>query len=203
MEYPRKTHFTQTLFCLRWRIDRALHESLPQRKVQPLNREDWRCLCTPSIFYLFGNFSHAITYPENNTSEIYSSHRTFLDSFYGSDGTYRQYHACSELLLPAWNAHEHVEPDYQYFRDGTSIFEMEHVREKECVFASAIILFFYHLVYTTSTRLGGYLIEAYSFGPTFYVAGSFYALAIILYYKFFKKEDQVKVEEKVQELSAA
>lgn len=87
----------------------------------------------------------------------------------------------------------------------TSIFEMEHVREKECVFASATILFFYHLVYTTSTRLGGYLIEAYSFGPTFYVAGTFYALAIILYYKFFKKEDQVISEEKekVQELSAA
>ncbi len=87
----------------------------------------------------------------------------------------------------------------------TSIFEMEHVREKECVFASATILFFYHLVYTTSTRLGGYLIEAYSFGPTFYVAGSFYALAIILYYKFFKKEDQVNLveKEKVQELSAA
>lgn len=74
----------------------------------------------------------------------------------------------------------------------TSMFEMEHVREKECVFASATILFFYHLVYTTSTRLGGFLIEKYSFGPTFYVAGSFYALAIILYYSFFKKEDQQK-----------
>lgn len=74
----------------------------------------------------------------------------------------------------------------------TSIFEMEHVKEKECVFASAIILFFYHLVYTTSTRLGGYLIESYSFGPTFYVAGSFYALAILLYYRFFKKEDEAK-----------
>lgn len=75
----------------------------------------------------------------------------------------------------------------------TSIFEMEHVREKECVFASAVILFFYHLVYTTSTRLGGYLIEAYSFGPTFYIAGSFYAIAIVLYYRFFKKEDEVKM----------
>jgi MFS family permease len=74
----------------------------------------------------------------------------------------------------------------------TSVFEMEHVREKECVFASAIILFFYHMVYTTSTRLGGYLIETYSFGPTFYVAGAFYGLAIILYYKFFKQEDEVK-----------
>ena len=74
----------------------------------------------------------------------------------------------------------------------TSMFEMERVREKECVFASATILFFYHLVYTTSTRLGGYMIEAFSFGPTFYVAGSFYALAILLYYRFFKKEDEVK-----------
>lgn len=70
----------------------------------------------------------------------------------------------------------------------TSMFEMERVREKECVFASATILFFYHLVYTTSTRLGGYLIESYSFGPTFYIAGAFYAAAIILYYRFFKFE---------------
>lgn len=73
-----------------------------------------------------------------------------------------------------------------------SMFEIEHVREKECVFASAVILFFYHMVYTTSTRLGGYLIESYSFGPTFYIAGSFYALAIILYYRFFKDEDEIK-----------
>lgn len=73
----------------------------------------------------------------------------------------------------------------------TSMFEMERVREKECVFASAIILFFYHLVYTTSTRLGGYLIEAYDFGPTFYMAGGFYGLAVILYYKFFKREEKV------------
>ncbi len=77
----------------------------------------------------------------------------------------------------------------------TSMFEMEHVREKECLFASATILFFYHMIYTTSTRLGGYMIETYSFGPTFYLAGSLYALAIILYYKFFSKEDQAKLEE--------
>lgn len=74
----------------------------------------------------------------------------------------------------------------------TSMFEMEHVREKECVFASAIILFFYHLVYTTSTRLGGYMIEAFDFGPTFFMAGASYAVAIVLYYRFFKKEDEAK-----------
>jgi MFS family permease len=79
----------------------------------------------------------------------------------------------------------------------TSIFEMEHVREQECVFASAIILFFYHLVYTTSTRIGGALIETYSFGPTFYIAGGFYALAVILYYSFFKEEEKAITEPEI------
>ena len=73
----------------------------------------------------------------------------------------------------------------------TSMFEMEHVREQECVFASAVILFFYHLVYTSSTRLGGYLIEEYSFGPTFFTAAFFYGMAIVLYHRFFKKEDEL------------
>ena len=73
----------------------------------------------------------------------------------------------------------------------TSMFEMEHVREQECVFASAMILFFYHLVYTSSTRLGGLMIEKYSFGPTFFMAAFFYGLAIILYHRFFKKEDEL------------
>lgn len=72
----------------------------------------------------------------------------------------------------------------------TSMFEMEHVNEKECVFASAIILFCYHFVYTMSTRLGGLMIEKYSFGPTFYMAGVSYAAAIILYYRFFKFEEK-------------
>jgi MFS family permease len=80
----------------------------------------------------------------------------------------------------------------------SSVFEMEKVRENECVFASAIILFFYHLVYTSSTRLGGHLIEVYSFGPTFYVSGMSYGLAIVLYYCFFKKEVKGK---KVKELT--
>jgi MFS family permease len=87
----------------------------------------------------------------------------------------------------------------------TSMFEMEHVREKECVFASAIILFFYHLVYTFSTRLGGLLIEKYDFGPTFYLAGLCYGAAIILYYRFFKSEDKEKqpiLEETGEEVAA-
>lgn len=72
----------------------------------------------------------------------------------------------------------------------TNMFEMERVRENECVFASAVILFCYHLVYTSSTRLGGYMIETYSFGPTFYMSGASYGLAVVLYYHFFKKEDR-------------
>lgn len=74
----------------------------------------------------------------------------------------------------------------------TSVFEMEHVREQECVFASAVILFFYNMVYTTSTRLGGMLIESYSFGPTFYLGGASYALGIFLYYRFFRAEEAAR-----------
>jgi predicted MFS family arabinose efflux permease len=73
----------------------------------------------------------------------------------------------------------------------TSMFEMEHVREQECVFASAVIMFFYHLVYTTSTRIGGIMIEKYSFAPTFFTAALFYGLAIFLYHHFFRKEDEI------------
>ena len=78
----------------------------------------------------------------------------------------------------------------------TSIFEMEHVKEQECVFASALLIFFYNLIYTLTTRLGGRLIEEYSFGPTFYVAAASYLMAIICYYKFFGGEmKKKKIEE--------
>lgn len=77
----------------------------------------------------------------------------------------------------------------------SSVFEMERVREKECAFASAIILFSYHLVYASSTKLGGFLIERYSFGPTFYIAAVSYIAAIVLYYRFFRIEDRAKVIE--------
>jgi MFS family permease len=85
----------------------------------------------------------------------------------------------------------------------TSMFEMEHVQEQECVFASAIILFFYHLVYTTSTRMGGFMIENYSFVPTFFTAALFYALAIILYHRFFKKEDEIVSRNEASFIEAA
>lgn len=85
----------------------------------------------------------------------------------------------------------------------TSMFEMEHVQEQECVFASAMILFFYHLVYTTSTRLGGYLIERHSFVETFIAAAFFYGLAIVLYHHFFKKEDEIVARNEASFIEAA
>jgi predicted MFS family arabinose efflux permease len=85
----------------------------------------------------------------------------------------------------------------------TSIFEMEHVHENECVFASAVILFFYNLVYTSSTRMGGFLIEKYSFGPTFFMAAFFYLMAIVLYYRFFRQENQVVERNEASFIEAA
>lgn len=85
----------------------------------------------------------------------------------------------------------------------TSMFEMEHVQEQECVFASAMILFFYHLVYTTSTRIGGHMIENYSFVPTFFTAAMFYGLAIVLYHRFFKREDEVVSRNEASFIEAA
>lgn len=85
----------------------------------------------------------------------------------------------------------------------TSVFEMEKVREKDCAFASAIILFCYHTVYTMSTRLGGLLIENYSFKPTFLIAGSFYIVSVLLYKKFFGLSEKARLqqlEKKVEEL---
>ncbi len=86
----------------------------------------------------------------------------------------------------------------------TSMFEMEHVKEQECVFASALILFFYNLVYTSTTRMGGWMIEKYSFGPTFYVAAVCYLAAIIFYYKFFghelKKKEEPRIETQDEEI---
>lgn len=85
----------------------------------------------------------------------------------------------------------------------SSMFEMEHVREQECVFASAMILCCYHLVYTTSTRIGGFMIEKYSFGPTFYMAAGFYILAIYLYHRFFKQEEEVLARNEASFVEAA
>lgn len=85
----------------------------------------------------------------------------------------------------------------------TSMFEMEHVREQECMFASAMILFCYHLVYMSSTRIGGVLIEKFSFGPTFFVAAFFYAIAIFLYHRFFRKEDEIVARNEASFVEAA
>jgi MFS family permease len=85
----------------------------------------------------------------------------------------------------------------------SSMIEMERVKEGDCVFASAIILFAYNLVYTFSTRVGGALIEEFSFGPTFYISAGFYALATVLYFRFFKSFDASEVRTKPLEVEEA
>ena len=86
----------------------------------------------------------------------------------------------------------------------TNVFEMEKVKEHECAFASAVLLFSYHFVYSLSTRIGGGLIEMYSFGPTFYIGAFFYALSSFSYYHFFKQDlTSQESEQKFKEVSAA
>jgi MFS family permease len=85
----------------------------------------------------------------------------------------------------------------------SSMIEMERVREQDCVFASAVILFSYNIVYTFSTRIGGLLIEHYSFGPTFYLSGALYALATFLYYRFFKSFEEPQTQPAAEPLTEA
>ncbi len=73
-----------------------------------------------------------------------------------------------------------------------SHFEMEKMQENECLFANSLIVFSYHLAYTISTQLGGFVIEKYSFQATFVVAAVFYLVSAGLYLWFFREERQQK-----------
>lgn len=75
----------------------------------------------------------------------------------------------------------------------TSLFEMERMREQECLFASAILVFSYNLAWTISTQLGGLMIEKFSFQSTFILAAVFYGISIICYFKFFHHEKKTVV----------
>lgn len=69
-----------------------------------------------------------------------------------------------------------------------SLFEMERVRESECLFASSMIIFCYNLTWTFSTQVGGHLIEKYSYQMTFIAASGFYLLVIATYSLLFKEK---------------
>ena len=69
----------------------------------------------------------------------------------------------------------------------TSLFEMERVKEHECLFASSILIFCYNAAWTFSSQVGGWLIESYGFRSSFVAASFFYILAVGFYWAFFRK----------------
>ncbi len=68
----------------------------------------------------------------------------------------------------------------------TSMFEMERVREQDCLFASSILIFCYNVAWTFSTQVGGWLIETHGFRPSFLIAAAFYTSAVGCYWAFFR-----------------
>jgi predicted MFS family arabinose efflux permease len=86
----------------------------------------------------------------------------------------------------------------------TSLFEMERVREQECLFASALLAFSYNVAWTLSTQVGGFLIEMYSFKATFIVAAFFYIVAISFYFFLFRKDKKADepAQEKIDKIAA-
>lgn len=69
----------------------------------------------------------------------------------------------------------------------TSLFEMERVREQDCLFASSMLIFCYNVAWTLSTQVGGWLIERHGFRPSFLVAACFYTAAVGCYWVFFRQ----------------
>lgn len=68
----------------------------------------------------------------------------------------------------------------------TSLFEMERVREKECLFASSMLIFCYNTAWTFSTQVGGWVIETQGFQLSFMLAAAFYVAAVGCYFRFFR-----------------
>jgi predicted MFS family arabinose efflux permease len=68
----------------------------------------------------------------------------------------------------------------------TSLFEMEKVKEQECLFASCILIFSYNAAWTFSSQVGGWLIETYGFRSSFFAAAIFYTIAVGFYWTFFR-----------------
>lgn len=72
----------------------------------------------------------------------------------------------------------------------TSLFEMERVRERECLFASSMLIFCYNISWTLSTQVGGQVIEGFGFKSSFIIAAIFYVGAVLCYGRFFKLRRQ-------------
>lgn len=78
---------------------------------------------------------------------------------------------------------------------ATSLFEMEKVREAECLFASSMLIFCYNLGWTFSTQVGGWVIESYGFRWSFIAAAAMYLAAVGFYWFFFRRPAARRVEE--------
>ncbi|MBY0516522.1 MAG: MFS transporter [Bacteriovoracaceae bacterium] len=86
----------------------------------------------------------------------------------------------------------------------TSLFEMERVKETDCLFVSSMLIFCYNSSWTLSSQLGGWVIESYGFQYSFMIAASFYFLAVCCYWMFFRaRKIQVASEVIAQEKLAA
>jgi predicted MFS family arabinose efflux permease len=68
----------------------------------------------------------------------------------------------------------------------SSLFEMERVREKDCLFASSMLIFCYNTAWTFSTQVGGWVIENHGFQTSFVGAAVFYVAAVGCYWHFFR-----------------
>jgi predicted MFS family arabinose efflux permease len=69
----------------------------------------------------------------------------------------------------------------------TSLFEMEKVKEADCLFASSVLIFCYNTAWTISTQLGGWIIEAHGFHVSFIAAATLYLTAVGFYWYFFRR----------------
>ena len=85
----------------------------------------------------------------------------------------------------------------------TSLFEMERVREKECLFASSMLIFCYNTAWTFSTQVGGWVIETQGFKLSFILAATFYVAAVGCYFRFFRLRRLQAAQNSVAPVEAA
>lgn len=74
----------------------------------------------------------------------------------------------------------------------TSLFEMERVREQDCLFASSLLIFCYNVAWTFSTQAGGWVIEHHGFKASFICASFFYVAGVGCYWRFFHRKKPVE-----------
>jgi predicted MFS family arabinose efflux permease len=79
-------------------------------------------------------------------------------------------------------------------------FAMESVRKEEHAVTNSLLLLAWTGSWAVSVRIGGILIERYSYTPSFVVAIILYILASALYYYFFKGTEAKRLPQHELEL---